>query len=116
MCIFADYYLNEKQMSAPPPPPAINPLDDYLVPSPPQPPPMFENPEYFEGDPRDSVFEVKTPPVVNDDSRKLSVKPKVAPKPRRLTDYYNDLGKSVSSSQSESERLLSNTSNCSSNV
>ncbi|XP_052813667.1 epidermal growth factor receptor-like isoform X2 [Mya arenaria] len=110
-----EYYLNEKQMSqASRQQPYTDPSDNYLVPN--SVPTIFENPDYFEGDPRDSVFDRKTPPRHNSDSSWKSVnKPKVAPKPRRLTDYYNDLGSS-DSSQPESQRLLSSTSNCSSAV
>ncbi|KAL4217428.1 Receptor tyrosine-protein kinase erbB-2 [Mactra antiquata] len=75
-----DYYLNEKQMEGVPTSPS-----DYLVPNPVV-PSMFENPEYFEGDPRDNVFKKPN----NNDVRSNSVKPKIAPKPKR-TDYYNDV-------------------------
>lgn len=81
---------------------------------------MFENPEYFEGDPRDSVFSSNVVPRQNSEpygypgQRKSLNKPKVAPKPKRLTDYYNDLGNNGNGHNvPDSVRLLSNSSNCS---
>ncbi|XP_045177592.2 epidermal growth factor receptor-like isoform X3 [Mercenaria mercenaria] len=93
-----DYYINEKQMSP------EDAIDNYLVPNPV--PTLFENPEYFEGDPRDSVFNRTAGP-----SRDRSVKPKVAPKPKRLTDYYNDMGMNSPTEVRQNEPLLSNCSN-----
>lgn len=83
-----------------------SPTDNYLVPNPV--PGRFENPEYFEGDPRDNVF---MKPNINVHSN--SVKPKIAPKPKRLTDYYNDvvLNEERSRGPNEVRPLLS--SNCS---
>ena len=72
----SDYYLNEKQMSQ-------DPNEDYLIPRQ-SVPSMFENPEYFEG--------VTTPNFDKKPEQNRSVKPKVAPKPKRSTDYYNDIG------------------------
>lgn len=82
--------------------------DNYLVPNPV--PTSFENPEYFEGDARDSVFNRTALPA-----RDLSVKPKIAPKPKRLTDYYNDMGMNSPTGvrQNEIRPLLSSSSNCS---
>ena len=59
-----------------------NPTEDYLIPKQ-SAPNMFENPEYFEGVPT-QTFD-KRP------EQNRSVKPKVAPKPKRLTDYYNEI-------------------------
>ncbi|WAR10031.1 EGFR-like protein [Mya arenaria] len=67
-----EYYLNEKQMSqASRQQPYTDPSDNYLVPN--SVPTIFENPDYFEGDPRDSVFDRKTPPRHNSDSSWKSV-------------------------------------------
>ncbi|XP_060585170.1 epidermal growth factor receptor-like isoform X2 [Ruditapes philippinarum] len=95
-----DYYINEKQMSV------EDPTDNYLIPNPP--PPFVENPEYFEGEP--SVFARTAGP-----KRDLSVKPKIAPKPKRLTDYYNDIsmGSPTENRQNEVRPLLSTSSICS---
>ena len=87
----------------PPAPPT--PLEQYndigTVPS------VFENPEYFEKD--DSVFDKKT--RENNLSNK-QVKPKIAPKPKKLTDYYNEPG--LDKTERERRPLLSsNTNSCS---
>ena len=80
--LIADYYLNERQMQQLPPAPPT-PLEQYndigQVPS------VFENPEYFEGDVN------KRPHEANLANKK--VKPKVAPKPKKLSNYYNELDK-----------------------
>ena len=100
---FPDYYLNEKQMLPPAPPTPLEQYNDIeKVPS------VFENPEYFEKD--DSVFDRKT--RENNLSNSQKVKPKIAPKPKKLTDYYND----PSLDKTERERrplLLSSTNSCS---
>lgn len=88
--------------------------DDYLLPNPV--PHMFENPEYFDGDGSDSVFDMqKSPPHFNRGMSRNGEKPKTAPKPKpkRLTDYYND-PKVIT--EPANHRLLSNSSNCSSAV
>lgn len=91
---------------------------DYLLPQ--SAPSMFENPEYFEGDPRDSVFSNVVPRQFSDpqgyrDMHRSQNKPKIAPKPKRLTDYYNDMGTNHFNELPvpDNLRLLSNSSNCS---
>ncbi|XP_052229388.1 epidermal growth factor receptor-like isoform X1 [Dreissena polymorpha] len=111
-----DYYLNDRQMSHPSDRSDNSAPDDYLLPSPV--PHMFENPEYFDGDGSDSVFDMqKSPPHFNNRGMRISgvngAKPKTAPKPKRLTDYYND-PKVIT--EPANHRLLSNSSNCSSAV
>lgn len=74
-----DYYLNEKQMPPAPPTPLEQYNDIGNVPS------IFENPEYFDRD--DSVMNKK---IRDNNLANKKVKPKVAPKPKKLSDYYND--------------------------
>lgn len=86
---------------------------DYLIPR--SAPVMIDNPEYFEGDPRDSVFTSNVyPRQISDphpNAHRSVNKPKVAPKPKRLTDYYNDV--ETAHNVPDNRRLLSNSSNCS---
>ena len=108
ICLFTDYYLNEKLMAH------QSDSTDYLIPKPGG-LGMIENPEYFEGDPRDSVFTSNVLPQQHSDphpnARRSVNKPKIAPKPKRLTDYYNEIENNLSAP--DNRRLLSNSSNCS---
>lgn len=84
----------------PPAPPT--PLEQYndigIVPS------VFENPEYFDRDASVNDRQTRENNVTN-----KKVKPKVAPKPRKLSDYYNEPDKL----ERERRPLLVSDPNCS---
>lgn len=93
-----DYYPNEHQLPPAPPTPLEQYNDIGFIPS------VFENPEYFEGD-----IDKKT---LENNMINKKMKPKIAPKPRKLSDYYNEPDKL----ERERRPLLvsdPNTSNCS---
>lgn len=97
ICI-SDYYPNEHQLPPAPPTPLEQYNDIGFIPS------VFENPEYFEGD-----IDKKT---LENNMINKKMKPKIAPKPRKLSDYYNEPDKL----ERERRPLLvsdPNTSNCS---
>nr|AXK69510.1 epidermal growth factor receptor 1b [Sinonovacula constricta] len=100
-----DTYQNEKELFS-------KDQDNYWMPSSGTPIPTFENPEYFDDNP---VF---TPNNNQELEQKPSVKPKIAPKPRRLTNEFYDVNGRGSRSPPgfEKKPLLSNCSNTDSAV